>query len=187
MIQQAGITGGGGGSVTLTASELHIGEVGGRMACPSSNFNRPGGTVTYTVGYLIANNATAGSVTPLSWTFTRVAQGSSYLIRARLVKSTTTLSGIFRVHFYTASPTCSNGDNGAWLTNSASSYLGNVDISITQAFTDGAFGVGVSNVGSTIAQALASGSTVYGLIEARSAYAAGAAENFAVTLELSEN
>jgi hypothetical protein len=187
MIQQAGITGGGGGSVTLTASELHIGEIGGHMAFPSSNFTRPANTTQYAVGNLVANSTTAGSVTPLSWTAARVAQESFSILRARIITSSTTTNGIFRLHLFSASPTCANGDNGAYSVSGSAGYLGDIDVSVSQAFTDGAFGVGVSNVGPAIQSALASGTLIYGLLEARSAYTPTSAETFTVILEILQN
>ena len=35
----------------------------------------------------------------------------------------------FRLHLYTAAPTCANGDNGAWSTDGAANYIGAFDVS----------------------------------------------------------
>jgi hypothetical protein len=42
---------------------------------------------------------------------------------------------------YQASPTAANGDNGAWSTDKAANYLGNIDVTAMLAFTDGAAGL----------------------------------------------
>lgn len=172
--------------IVLAAGELHIGAVGGHTANPASTqFTRPADTTAYASGDLVANNTTAGSVAPLQFTVTRIATGSGSIRRARMKKSTASItSAAFRLHLYSASPTPSNGDNGVWLSTGAATYLGSLDITFDRAFTDGATGNGTPSVGSEITFKLASGSIIYGLIEARSAYTPGNAETFDVTLEV---
>lgn len=170
------------------AGENHIGEVGGRIATPSANFTRPSDTTAYASGDLVANSTTAGSVTPLSWTAARVAAGSFMVRRVRLRKSgTSTANASFRVHLYSASPTPANGDNGAWSTDGVANYLGSVDVTVDKAFTDGAQGIGTPGAGSEISVALASGQTIYGLVEARAGYTPASAEVFTVVLECLQN
>ena len=168
------------------AGANHIGEVGGRIANPSANFTRPNDTTAYAVGDLVANSTTAGSVTPLSWTAARVATGSFMVRRVRLKKSgTTATSGSFRIHLYETSPTVTNGDNGAWLSIHAG-YLGYFDLTVV-AFSDACAAIAAPAVGSEACVAVASGQTIYGLIEARGAYAPAAQEVFTVVLELIQN
>lgn len=157
----------------------------GVMVNPSSNFTRPTDTTSYAVGDLVANDTTNTLVTPMSWTAARIAAGDFYIRRARLFKSTNTVTNAnFRLHLYAASPTPSNGDNAAWLTT-ISTYLGSMDVTTGFAFSDpGAGGLGVPNSGSEIGVSLASGQTIYGLLEARAAYAPGNAEVFTVILEV---
>src|SRR4051812_8128931 len=71
----------------LPAGEAHVGEIGGAVATPSASFTRPADVTPYASGDLVADNTTAGSVTPLSWTAARVAAGSFLVRRARLRKS----------------------------------------------------------------------------------------------------
>ena len=173
--------------VALASGEGHLGEVGSPMATPSANFTRPADTTAYASGDLVANSTTAGSVVPLSWTAARIGAGSFMVRRARLKKSTTSVTNAsFRLHLYAASPTCTNGDNGAWLTTE-STYLGAIDITIDKAFSDAASGIGAPNTGSEISVELSSGQTIYGLIEARGAYTPGNAEVFTGILELFQN
>lgn len=163
--------------------------VGGTTATPAAaTMTRPTDTNAYISGDLVANNTTAGSVVPLSFTAARIATGSFMVRRGRLKKSTATLTNAsFRLHLYTTSPTPANGDNGAWSTDQAATYLGAIDVTCDKAFTDGATGNGVPNVGAEINVSLASGQTIYGLSEARAAYGPGNAETFIWTLEVLQN
>lgn len=191
--------GGGGGSVTSpgvagTQAQAVQGVPGGVpvpvvgfQAIPTAPFNRPADTTAYAVGDLVANSTTAGSVAPMQLTAARVAAGSFILRRLRLRKSTASLANAsFRVHLFNAAPTVANGDNGALSMTGAASYIGAVDITMTQGFTDGAFGDG----GITAPEfniALASGQAIFALLEARAAYAPGLSETFALTAEVLQN
>jgi hypothetical protein len=172
-----------------------VGTMGSPLAVPSANFTRPADTTAYASGDLVANSTTAASVVALSWTAARVSAGSFLVRRARLKKSGTTTSlATFRLHLYGADPAASsgiaNGDNGVWSTN-YSSYLGSLELDITstpgRAFRDSSGVIGVPSVGSEISVKLASGQTIYGLLEARAAYSPGNAEVFTVELELLQN
>lgn len=174
--------------IVQSASEAFLGHFGGIIINPSANFTRPATTPTFASGQLVANSATAGSVVPLSWaTAARTSAGNFYLRRLRLRKSSTTLTNAsFRVHFYTSSPTFTNGETAAWLTTQ-SGYLGAIDVTMTQAFSDGAEGVGAPNAGSEINVALASGQTIYACVEARGAYVGVASEVFTAEPEIWQN
>lgn len=183
----------GGLYVQNAAGENHIGQVGGHIATPASNtITRPADTTAYASGDLVANSTTAGSVTPFSWTTAaRVAAGSFMVRRVRLKKSTTvTTLASFRLHLYASSPTCANGDNGAWSTTE-SGYLGSFDLDASgsngRAFSDAVGIIGVPVVGTEVNVSLGSGQTIYGLLEARAAYVPGSAETFIISLELLQN
>lgn len=166
-----------------------LGNVGGFTRCPSDSFTRPANTTAYESGDLVANNATAGSVVALEWRSVRDEGGSGMIRRAAVRKSgTSTTNASFRVHFYTADPTCANGDNGAWSTDNYDAYLGFIDVTVDKAFTDGAAGHGSPTNGSEINFDLAAGNaTIYGLIEATAAYTPSSAEVFNVQLEVLQN
>ena len=146
----------------------------------SSSFTRPGDTTAYAAGDLVANSTTAGSVSPMSWQ----CQGPyrSWLIqRVSLRKSTTTTTNAsFRLHLFSASPTVTNGDNGAlagnWSDSVVQTYIGTVSLTAT----DGGF---VGMVPEDGYQPITD-SIVYGLLSATAAYAPGNAEVFKVTLGL---
>ena len=154
----------------------------------SAGFTRPGNTTAYASGQLVANSATAGSVTPMSFTVGGNSMpGQFRLSRIRLFKSGTSSSNAqFRLHLYAASPTVANGDGGTWSSNLAASYLGSIDVASMKAFTDGCADVGDDAAGSEHWIRLPAGTVFYGLLEARAAYTPVAGETFTVTLETVE-
>lgn len=162
-----------------------LGRVGGFNALVIANFTRPADTTAYAVGDLVANSTTAGSVSPMTFTMSRSAGLGGMLRRVRLRKSNTSITNAnFRVHFYSVSPTVSNGDNGAWLTNQVANYVGAVDVTCDRVFTDGASGNGVPNIGNEMNF---TADTYYALVEARAAYTPGNAEVFTLELEVLRN
>lgn len=160
--------------------------VGGLITNPSANFTRPADTTAYASGDLVANSTTAGSVVAMSLTPTAVTAGSFLIRRVKLAKSTTTVTNAqFRVHFFRAAPaTVTNGDNGVFSVSGVADYVGACDISMDRALTDGACGFGLPIVGSEMSVKLASGTSLFALIEARAAYAPGNAETFTLTLDV---
>ena len=176
-------------TATIEASEVHIGAVGGTTAKVEASFTRPADATTYASGDLVANNTTAGSVTPMEFTVARVAGGSGMIRRARVRKTSTGVTGAsFRLHLYLSAPTPQNGDNGVWSTNKAADYVGALDVTVDRAFTDGAAGNGIPTNGAEINFDLPDGQTkLYGLLEARGAYAPGSGETITVGLEVIQN
>lgn len=149
-----------------------------------TTLTRPADTIPYAAGDLIANSTTAGSVAPIQFAnAARTPAGVLRIERVRLQKSTTSLTNAaFRVHFYSATVTPANGDNGAWSTPRAS-YIGAIDVTMDRALSDGAQGSGVPLVGPAITCRPNAGTTLFALLESRAAYTPGNAEQFVVTLE----
>jgi hypothetical protein len=164
--------------------------VGQKAATPAVLTNalaitRPADTTAYALGDLVANSTTAGSVVPLTFANAVLAEGSCVRIeRVRLYKSSTsTTNASFRLHLFNAAPTgLVNGDNGAFSCN-RSGYIGAFDITVDRAFVDAAQGAGVSLTGSPVTAMIASGTTLYGLLEARAAYTPGSAETINAVIE----
>lgn len=136
-----------------------------------ASFTRPADTTAYTTGDLMANSTTAGSVTPLSWTGATIggSGGDGIIAGIMLRKSSSTAVCTVRVHFFTASPTVANGDNGAF---SLSSYdldnkIGVAELTLN--ITTGNGYEGQAN-GLDLQYSLASGDTIYALIEMLGAY-----------------
>ena len=157
---------------------------------PSASFTRPNDTTAYAASDLVANSTTAGSVVPLKFELgSQPAFAHLRLVRARISKTgTSTTNANFRLHLYSQSPTCANGDNGAWSTNQAAFWLGNIDVTSMLAFTDGCAGTGSLPAGSEaflrFTNNTASTPTyIYGLLMAQAAYTPAAQEVFSVTIE----
>src|SRR5262249_56272681 len=97
--------------------------------------------------------------------------GMTRITRARLTKSGPSPSNAsFRIHLYEAAPTAQNGDNGAWSTDRAASWLGSIDVTSMLAFTDGCTGAGSATAGSEMFLRLARRS-VFPLLGAKAASA----------------
>lgn len=154
-------------------------------ASASASVTRPADTVAYASGDLLANSTTAGSVVPLSF---QVNRGPGLHVRVRRVRinktGTSVTNAAYRVHLFKGSPTPANGDNGAFSTDNAATYVGQVDVTVAQAFTDGAWGAATTEINFAPA---ANGSTIYGMIEVRGAYTPISGEVFTVTLEVDQN
>jgi len=144
------------------------------FASPSASFTRPADTTAYSVGDLVANSTTAGSVVPLSWQPNLQRAGFRVKgVRLRFDKSDVA-NAQFRVHLYSALPTfVTAGDNSAFATVVATGYASWLcSLDATLVFKDAAGAAGVALPGSAVIlpQALDAGATVYGLIEALAAY-----------------
>lgn len=158
----------------------------GAIANPSSSFAVPNSSATYAVGDLIANSATAGSVTPMEKTIVRTAAGAAVIVKGRFYKTGTGIVGAsFREHFFTSSPTVTNGDDGAFLPNQCLTRIGSIDYNLADmvVHSDGVSCVGIPTTGYPITVDLPSGSVVYSLIEARGAYVRTAAETITTVAE----
>lgn len=150
----------------------------------SGTVTRPNDANIYASGDLIANSTTAGSVTYPTIAAARGTDIVSVITRVRLFKTGTSLShAMFRVHLYKATPAASNGDNGAFLTDSTTSYLGYIDITHDVAFTDGTMGSAKPKDGAITFTPLSGTSNIVFLLEARDIYTPIANEVFTVTLE----
>jgi hypothetical protein len=150
------------------------------MGLVSASVTRPADTTAYASGDLVANSTTAGSVVPLS--FGDITRGPGLSSRIRRVRLSKTGAGItnasFRLHLFNVLPTVSSGDNAAIvIATGAAGYVGQIDITAGQAFTDGAAGQATTEL-NIASQA------IYGLIEARGAYTPASAEALTVTLEV---
>jgi hypothetical protein len=174
------LTGAGGAAASLGSTIANI----------AASFSRPENTTAYTAGDLVANSTTAGSVTPLSFaSVVRTAAGAASVVKCRMSKTGTGVTGAsFRLHLFSASPTVTNGDNGAFLSTQAATYLGAFDFSVSnmKVFSDGVACNGVTQTGYPVTVDLPSGSTVYGLVEALAGYNPASGETFTFTLELEQ-
>lgn len=156
-----------------------------RGAVLEATFTRPADTTAYASGDLVANSTTAGSVTPITLAVGRTTTGvgsTGMIRRVRLRKSGTSVTNAsFRIHFYKALPTVTNGDNGAWVSNQSANYVGSIDVTMDKVFSDGAAGT------SEATEINFAATPYYALIEARGAYTPVSAETFGIGLEILQN
>lgn len=91
----------------LPAGTNHIGQIGGSSIVIGDETTVPAGTPTYAAGDAVAAAITDTATTVLrSLAVGRVAAGSGYITRIRLMTDQATCTARFRVHFYTlAAPT----------------------------------------------------------------------------------
>jgi hypothetical protein len=148
------------------------------------SFTRPADATAYASGDIVANSVTAGSVVPLN--FPNVSNGIGRAVqirRVRIGKSTTGVTGAsFRLHLFNVLPTVSSGDNAAIsIATGMAKYLGQVDVTVGQAFGDGAAGQATTEIN---CHPVGGASNLYGLLEARGAYTPGISEVFTVALEV---
>jgi hypothetical protein len=163
--------------------------MGLQVVAATAGFTRPADTTAYADGDLLANNTTAGSVVPLVFAIPRNSSKPLKVKRVYVSKSTETVANTsFRVHFWTASPTSTNGDNAALRSGTAASYIGYVAIGSFIGMASGSAGWGGAVEGSE-PMTISSGATtlsLYALIEAKAAYAPGSEETFAASIEVEQ-
>lgn len=154
----------------------------GDVTIATASFTKPSGTTAYQSGDLVANSGTAGSVVPMTLAIDNLSNRGCMIRRCRVRKSGTSVTtASFRIHFYKASPTVTNGDNSAWLSNEADDYLGSIDVTVDRAFSDGAVGMGGASYGAEI---IHKSDTLYALLECRSAYTPITLEVFTIEAEI---
>lgn len=153
----------------------------------SDSFARPANATQYTSGDLVANDTTAGSVTPLTF-----GGFAGVVRRAILTKDDDDVTAAkFRLHLFSGSPTATApevGDNGALtggLNTALAEYLGSIDFDMTASpdiyNTAGNLAVGIPLKGQEIFVP-GGGGTIYGLLEARDTYTPASGETFVVEL-----
>lgn len=157
------------------------------VTTPRDTITRPANTTQYADGDLVANSATAGSVTPLKFGLNGLGR-SGMIRRARMSKTTNTATAAtFALHLFDAEPTVANGDNGALsVASNLDSWLGKITIDMSSGAEAGASTV-ISQVSAAAAIGVSkptAAGEIYGLLEVTGAYAPGSAEVFTVTLEI---
>ncbi len=149
----------------------------------SSTITRPNDTTAYAAGDLVANDTTAGNVTPFSWDLSGAASGC----RVRQVNVIKSAAGVtnasFRVWLFNASKAVTNGDNGAIAPTTMASFIGSLTGSASLGGTAGAVCQCVADVGEIWP---GKAGTLYALLEARGAYTPGAQETFQLELVLAD-
>ncbi len=162
-------------------------QVGGFTRRPSDSFTRPANTTAYAASDLVANNTTAGSVVPLQFKVARTLSGTGFIRGAKIKKSnTSTTNARFSLLLFRTSPVSAAGDNAAFACPE-SNYLGRFDITVDEAFSDGAVGFAIPRTRPEIAFDLDETEVIYGLLRATAAYTPASGETFTVTLDVHQD
>jgi hypothetical protein len=184
-----------GGAVGLVAGTANIGGVALSpvITNPTSTLTLPSSTSAYTAGQLIANNATAGSITVPSFAIATSA-GAAAIPRLRLSTNDTTSTswgGVqVQVDLWSAAPTWTNGDHATWLPATGSAvHLGAFTCAFPGAsgtiWGDGLATECYPQVGNFPMPKLASGTSIFWSLQALTASGViGASKVFTLTAEL---
>jgi hypothetical protein len=147
----------------------------------TASFARPANTTAYASGDIVANNAAGASVVAVQLAVSQRPGRGGQITRVMLAKTSTSLTAAaFRVHLFAALPAVTSGDNAALAAAGvAAGYLGAADITMSAAFTDGAYGAAAV----AIDFRLPAGATeIFALVEARDVYTPASAETFKISL-----
>lgn len=150
----------------------------------SGSFTRPADTTAYASGDLMSISTTAGSVDGFRInSLTQTPGGSTLVRRVRIRKTGTNITTCtIRVHLFREDPvTFANGDNGAFSSTGSADWIGSVDVTVDQAFTDGACGQ-VTLATPLPIRTVGNNSHIWCVCEARSAYTPASGETFTVDL-----
>ena len=161
--------------------------VGASISGPTSTLALPATTTAYAAGQLIASSATAGSVVVPSFSI----KNSGVLIpRLRLSindATSTAWPGVsVQVDLWSAAPTFTNGDRGAFLpATGTANHLGAYSCTMSAEYGDGAYAECAPVVGSVATPKLASGATIYWTLQAVTASGVtGALKTWTLTAEV---
>jgi Ca2+-binding RTX toxin-like protein len=152
---------------------------------PASVLTVPSGTPTYTANDLVASSATAGSVVVPSIEIMRVNGGSITIPRMKLFSNHTTgLSGVIvAVRLWSAAPTYTNGDDGAYaVATGAANFLVKLTGTFEQ-FGDGAVAELAPAQGVAAFIKLADGKSVYWDLQATTGFTRQASKTFTLVNE----
>lgn len=171
------------GSETSLLQEIQSG-ISGKMAVVNGEFARPGDTTAYAINDVVGNGAVV--------TFQNVGaepEGSGYITNVRLVKSTATVANaLFRLWLYNSAP-AAIADNSPFtlLYADRAIRLGYVDLACTTEGTgsDSASAL-VTNINLKF-KCAAGSQNLWGVLEAKQAYAPGASEVFWLELTADQN
>lgn len=158
---------------------------------PAVATTRPATTPTGAAGNLIANNATAGSVVPYTFTsFVRAAGDCNLMPRVILHKSSNSLTNAtFAIYWFDAAPTPSVGDGavfdnaGVLATAGMLHYRGVMTVTMDKSGSDGAAGESLPIHGQGILGCPSSGTTEYALLAEVQPYTVVTGETFTIQPE----
>jgi hypothetical protein len=155
------------------------------MVAPGVTFTRPADTTAYS-----ANDVVGPAVAALlsfAGAF-RLVAGSAYIVKAKLKTNQQANVAQFRLHLYNAAPTVV-ADNVQFpiLFADEAKHLGFIDFPAMQTegnLSDSAFALWTGQIS---ALAAAADTTIYGVLETKTAFTPASGQQFAVRLSLDQN
>lgn len=153
----------------------------------AATITRPADTTAYASGDLIANSTTAGSVTP----FTFAGGAVPYRARRFILRTSnaTVTNKNYQLFLFSASPTVTNGDNGAFAVTAADHGRLVGVFASTAALSTGGGSVNYFYCNDSAATSVNGWlesrlpGTFYGLLRANAAYTPTSAETFDLVME----
>lgn len=97
-------------SASLSASELHLGEIGGKLSIVSVEITRENNATLYGIGDVVSGSAATPLVYELP-NIMRVAGGTGYVALVAVTMNVKSVTPALRVHFFNASTPTVSGDN----------------------------------------------------------------------------
>ncbi len=175
------------GGMLLGAAETHIGSIGGQKAVVQTVKVRPADTNAYAANDSVSDSTSA----PTNFTFAslaRVAGGTGYIVKARLITNNSATAARFRLHLFLSSVVGIN-DNAAYtaLWAQRADRLGYIDFAALS--TEGSGSDSAASLNATVRLPYNCGTslrTIYGLLETLDAFTPASAQNFFIELT-SEN
>lgn len=178
----------GAESVTIAAGEAHTGQVGGHTVISQTEFTRPADTTAYAALDTVCNST--GSPAALIFTgVARVAAGSGYITRGRIMTSQTTCTARFRLHLFTVTPT-PIADNSPYtlLYANRANRIGVLDFHGLRTEGAGSTAANQQNVTDRLPFVCAAASTtIYGILETLDAFTPANAQTFFIGLGVEQN
>ncbi|ESY82452.1 hypothetical protein X740_04445 [Mesorhizobium sp. LNHC221B00] len=149
----------------------------------AATMTRLNNTTAYVANEGVSNSATAGSVTPFSFSLSDINDDLVTIERLRLITSDTGVAGkSLRMWLYRASPTVNSGDHAAF-SQPRATFIGSLSGSM-RTFSDGSGGLFVPDEGARIITLPTSGAkTVFGLLQTLDAFTPVAQSTWIATLE----
>ncbi len=171
----------------LATSNLHIGQMGGETIEASASFTRPANTTPYAANDAVNNSA--GAPSAMEFTVARVASGSGYITKARIVTNVAIVAPQLRLWLFNAAAPAQDGDNvaaGVYWANRAS-MVGYIDFPYMA--TEGASGNAAHALTTDVRLPFIADASMklYGILFTRTAFTPTSAQEFYVSLAAEQN
>jgi hypothetical protein len=178
------------GAGSSASSPAYVAEMPRPVIATASAMTRPANVTAYSAGDAVSNNATAASVTPITFAASDVANAPLLLTHVELLSTDTgpaTAGATFEVWLFNSDPTASSGvgggDNAAFGQKQAG-FIGRMQGTFIAA-SDGSMAICTPVEGSFIPSMPSSGgTTIYGLLKTLTAFTPSAnSTTFTATLK----